>query len=82
MRTTVTIEDDVVALIEAERQRTGETFKQVLNRLVRRSAHRGHGDEADPELPLFLGRPAMDITDVSAVLGALEDEWIEEKGLY
>lgn len=82
MRTTVTLDDDVAALIEAERQRTGETFKQAMNRLLRRSLHRGRNVEPAPELPLFPGRPAVDITDVSAVLGALEDEWIEEKGLY
>jgi len=73
MRTTVTLDPDVVALIDAERERTGESFRQAINRLLRRAA-RGSGSEPPPELPILPGRPQVDLTDVSAVLSALDDE--------
>lgn len=72
MRTTVTINDDVAALVEVERRRAGETFRQTLNRLLRRSLH---ADTVEaPELPLLPGRLQVDVADVSAVLAAADDE--------
>ena len=41
MRTTITLDDDVAALIESERARTGELFPAAVNRLLRRSARTG-----------------------------------------
>lgn len=35
MRTTVKLDDDVAALLNREMRKTGEPFKQVLNRIVR-----------------------------------------------
>lgn len=35
MRTTVTFDDDVAALLNREMRKTGEAFKQVVNRAVR-----------------------------------------------
>lgn len=35
MRTTVTFDDDVAALLKKEMRKSGEPFKQVLNRAVR-----------------------------------------------
>lgn len=72
MRTTITLDPDVEALVEAERERTGESFKQAVNRLLRR-AGRGRSSPAAP-LPLLRGKPIVDVTDVSAVLAALDDE--------
>jgi hypothetical protein len=37
MRTTITIEPDTEALLREEARRTGLSFKEVLNRSVRRS---------------------------------------------
>ncbi|MPZ53647.1 MAG: hypothetical protein GEU79_13105 [Acidimicrobiia bacterium] len=71
MRTTVTIDDDVAALIEQERRRTGETFKEVLNRMLRTATHR---DADGPPLPKVPGELQMDISDVSVVLARLDDE--------
>ena len=79
MRTTVTLDDDVAAAIEAERAASGETFRQALNRLVRRGLrHRQPGEV--PPLPLLGGRPRVDVTDVSSVLGDLDDERLLERG--
>ena len=72
MRTTVTLDDDVAALIESERARTGESFRQAINRLLRRSARTERAEPAP--LPLLPGRPVLDVSDVSAVLSALDDE--------
>jgi hypothetical protein len=37
MRTTVTLDPDTAAKVKAEMRRTGDPFKQVLNRLIRNS---------------------------------------------
>jgi hypothetical protein len=80
MRTTITLDDDVVALIEGERARTGEPFRTVVNRLLRRSV-RPVPTQTPPELPELPGRPLLDVSDVSAVLAALDDERRAQRGL-
>jgi hypothetical protein len=71
MRTTITLDDDVAALIESERARTGESFRSVVNRLLRRRGTTPPNPSALPELP---GRPLVDVSDVSKLLAALDDE--------
>lgn len=73
MRTTLTLDDDVVALIESERVRTGESFRAAVNRLLRRRA-RPAPPPAGAPLPQFPGRPVLDVSDVSALLATLDDE--------
>jgi hypothetical protein len=73
MRTTITLDDDVAALIESERARTGESFRSVVNRLLRRSA-RGTTPPNPSALPELPGRPLVDVSDVSKLLAALDDE--------
>ena len=80
MRTTITLDDDVAALIDAERARTGESFKAAVNRLLRRGG-RPAGRPEPPPLPELPGGPLLDISDVSAVLAALDDERRAERGL-
>lgn len=80
MRTTITLDDDVVALIEDERSRTGESFRHVVNRLLRRSAHR-HITVKPPDLPVFPGQPLIDVTDTSAVLAQLDEDRRNRRGL-
>lgn len=80
MRTTVTLDDDVTALIESERARTGETFRDAINRLVRRGARPAMA-AASPQLPLLPGRPVLDVSDVSALLATLDDERRAERDL-
>jgi hypothetical protein len=75
MRTTVTLDDDVAALIDSERSQTGESFKEAVNRLIRRGSRRpAGGDASAPPLPTLPGRPELDVSDVSAVLAALDEE--------
>ena len=80
MRTTITLDDDVAALIDAERARTGETFRDAVNRLLRRGARLGPPPAPRP-LPVVPGRPLLDISDVSAILADLDDERRARRGL-
>ena len=72
MRTTVTLDDDVAALIESERARTGESFRDAINRLLRRSTRKPGAPETP--LPLLPGLPVVDVSDVSTVLAALDEQ--------
>lgn len=80
MRTTITLDDDVAALIESERARTGESFRVAVNRLLRRSA-RASRPPVPPALPELPGRPMLDVSDVSALLAALDDERRAQRGV-
>jgi hypothetical protein len=80
MRTTITLDDDVAALIESERARTGESFRSAVNRLLRRSA-RGATPSDPSTLPELPGRPLVDVSDVSALLAALDDERRAHRGV-
>jgi hypothetical protein len=80
MRTTITLDDDVAALIESERARTGESFRAAVNRLLRRSARAAPRPLA-PALPELPGRPILDVSNVSALLAALDDERRAQRGV-
>jgi len=71
MRTTISLDDDVTAIIEAERRKAGETFRETVNRLIRVSQQQS---VEGPELPLLPGRLLVDVSDVSEVLAMLDDE--------
>lgn len=80
MRTTITLDDDVVAFVESERARTGESFREAVNRLLRRGARPGPPSMRRP-LPELPGKPVLDVSDVSAVLASLDDERRARRGL-
>jgi hypothetical protein len=80
MRTTITLDEDVTALIESERARTGESFRDAVNRLLRRGARPLPPREA-PSLPTLPGRPILDVSDVSTLLATLDDERRAERGV-
>jgi hypothetical protein len=80
MRTTITLDEDVVALIESERTRTGESFRAAVNRLLRRGARAGP-PFVPPPLPELPGQPILDVSDVSALLAALDDERRAQRGV-
>lgn len=81
MRTTITLDDDVAALIESERARTGESFRAAVNRLLRRGGRAARPGSPPPPLPELPGRPLLDVSDVSALLAALDDERRAQRGL-
>ncbi len=80
MRTTVTLDDDVAALIESERARTGDSFRSAVNRLLRRGGRPASPAVSAP-LPVLPGRPVLDVSDVSALLATLDDERRAERDL-
>ena len=80
MRTTLTLDEDVASLISSERERTGESFRDAVNRLIRNGARRSRPTQA-PLLPTLAGAPVFDIPDVSALLGTLDDERRAERGI-
>ena len=81
MRTTITLDDDVAALIESERARTGESFRAAVNRLLRRSARGTKPLPALSTLPKLPGRPLVDVSDVSGLLATLDDERRAQRGV-
>ena len=75
MRTTVTLEPDVARLLEDDMRATGATFKEALNRAVRRGLVNGAAVEPDHRQVTFaLGTPHGELTHALRIAGALEDE--------
>ena len=80
MRTTLTLDEDVAALIRSERERTGESFRHAVNRLIRNGTRPTRRQTA-LSLPTLPGAPILDVSDLSAVLAALDDDRRAERGL-
>ena len=80
MRTTLTLDEDVAALIRSERERTGESFRDAVNRLIRNGT-RPRQPKEGPRLPTLPGAPVLNVSDVSALLAALDDERRAERGV-
>ena len=80
MRTTLTLDDDVAALIRSERGRTGESIRDTVNRLIRNGVRPDRPGETPP-LPALEGAPVLDVSDVSALLVALDDERRAERAI-
>lgn len=80
MRTTVTLDDDLVARLEQRRAERGITFKEALNEAVRRGlaaeAQPGRpGPAAAATRPLTMGRRLVEnIDSVAEALAVAEGE--------
>lgn len=75
MRTTVTIDPDVQALLRKAMRERGEPFKQVLNAALREGLR---GRERRPaksfrQRTFDLGRPLVDLTKALSLAAELED---------
>jgi len=73
MRTTITFEPDVAALVEAMRRREGVGVSEAVNRLVREAAA-GSGQRSTT----YVHRTAdvgvkIDVTNIAEVLDLLDD---------
>lgn len=73
MRTTLTIDDDVAALINKEVRKSGEPFKQVVNRFLRLGLAASKQPPRKPFVvkPINLGLP-RDFDKVEDLLEYLE----------
>jgi hypothetical protein len=75
MRTTVTIDADVQALLRKAMRERGEPFKQVLNAALREGLRGGARKPAKPfrQRTFDLGRPLVDLTKALSLAAELED---------
>lgn len=75
MRTTVTLDPDVEALVRKAVRERGQSFKQVLNEAVRAGLSRPVRRTARPfKQPTFdMGRPVVDLTKALSLAADLED---------
>jgi hypothetical protein len=75
MRTTVTLEPDVDALVTRAMRERGLTFKQAINEAIRAGLGRG---ERQPfrTAAKHLGRPAVPLDKALQLAAELEDEQI------
>jgi hypothetical protein len=76
VRTTLTLDNDVARLVEDEVRRTGDTFKGVVNGLIREGAEaRRHPRERKPfqVKPFALGlRPGLSYDCIGKLLDEIE----------
>jgi len=81
MRTTLTIDDDVIALLKRAERERGLSFKQVVNEALRRGLSVAVAPGVAEPLPSYrLGsRPGIDLTKSLALAEALEDEALSAK---
>jgi hypothetical protein len=81
MRTTVTLDPDVEALLRREVRRRGEPFKQVLNNAIRAGLRAAKlRDEGFEPLVFDMGKPRVDLTKAESLAAEMEDE--ESIGRY
>jgi hypothetical protein len=78
MRTTVTLDDDVQALLAREAFRRGKSFKATLNEAVRAGLARGSRKAAATAAPSWpvhnMGRALVDLDKAAALAGELDDQ--------
>jgi len=81
MRTTVTLDPDVAALLKEAARRRGTSFKEVLNTSVRRGLGAGTSVPQPYQLPTRrLGaRPGVDLDKALGLATELEDAEIRRK---
>ena len=76
MRTTLTLDDDIAALVEQEVRRSGDSFKGTINRLLRHGLTAADSKAERKPLvvtPLYMGlRPGLNYDNVEALLEELE----------
>ncbi|MGH8718947.1 MAG: hypothetical protein ACREV0_08420 [Burkholderiales bacterium] len=75
MRTTVTLDADVEALLRKAMRERGEPFKRVLNAAIRDGLSGARRKAAKPfKQPTFnMGEPLVDLTKALSLAGELED---------
>ena len=76
MRTTVTIDPDVEALLKKAMRERGEPFKQVLNNGVRDGLRVAHAKAEKPfrQRTFDMGLTLVDLTKANALAAELEDQ--------
>ena len=79
MRTTITLEPDVAALVKRAMTRHRTSFKRVVNDAIR-AGLTGRRDDTPFETPSFrMGKPAVPLTHALRVAAEMEDDEIVRK---
>ena len=76
MRTTVTLDPDVEALLKRAMREQDRSFKEALNEAVRAGLRRPAATASSPRFvqrTFRIGRPLVDLTKANALVGELED---------
>ena len=77
MRTTIRLDDELLAEAKALAARTGRTLTKVIEDALRQALARSATDPAGPvRLPTFSGRgvrPGVDLDDSASLIGVMED---------
>ena len=75
MRTTVTLDPDVEALLRKAVRERGEPFKRVLNAAIRDGLTRSRRKTSKPfrQSTFDMGRPLVDLTKALSLAAELED---------
>lgn len=77
MRTTITIEPDVEALLRQRMRERGTSFKETVNQSLRAGLNEGKKREAFKTTGRRMGlRPEFDLTKANQLAARLEDEQI------
>lgn len=77
MRTTLTLDDDVARILEAEAHRQRRSFKEVVNEALRRGLSPGRAARATPfKVKVFPGRlrPGLDAGSLNRLADEVETE--------
>lgn len=75
MRTTVTLDEDVVGMVRQLMRERGVGFKQIINDLLRRRLRAPDGDDPYSTPVLDLGvRPGIDLDKALESTAAMDDE--------
>ena len=79
MRTTVTLDADVEALIKQAMRERGLSFKEAVNDAIRAGMGAGEVD-GQFDFPTFrMGEPLMDVTKALRIAGDLEDQELADR---
>lgn len=83
MRTTLTIDDSIMAMLKEEAYRSGLPLKQVINRRLQLGLQvdeeRKQKEEAYESEAFHMGRAFFNLDKALALAGQLEDEEISRK---
>lgn len=82
MRTTLTLDDDVAAKLESEARRTGLSFKETVNTILRigLDAKRGKGPREPYKVRAFdMGEPLINLDNIGEALDELDRLEEEER---
>lgn len=74
MRTTVTLDPDVAALIQRAMRERGVSFKRALNDAVRAGVTPPAPSDSAPSPNFHMGQPLVDLTKALRLAGELEDQ--------